>query len=102
MRAISSNGERKDSPLSGDSTDCTYQTDFYGNFQVQQLEYDAAFDFIIVYDEPFPDYITAHNFGVTFASVELSKFTKGNNPLTPDQMYFVAISFSEIFQILQK
>ena len=66
-RIIGQNGEVKMSKITGPTTACQYQSDFYGNFQPVQ-HYLKALASFIVYTSKFPPkagYIESYNFGIT-------------------------------------
>ena len=69
--ATGQNGEKKMALSSGETNECQYLQDFYGNFQPETLQYEIVASFHIDSSQfpSQPGYIDSYNFGVSDVSI---------------------------------
>ena len=94
MRTIGPYGEIKMSTNTGPTTQCQYQSDFYGNFQPVQHHF-KVFATYVVDTSMFPPktgYIESYNFGITDLTVN-SVLTRIGGKIT----LFSFVIFSNTF-----
>ena len=72
LEAEGPNGEKKRSGSTGPTTQCIYETEFYGNFIPVKLHFDMmAGLYIDTSLFPYkPHFISSYGFGITDASIE--------------------------------
>lgn len=71
--AFGPNGEKKASKSVGLTTECQYQSDFYGNFMPTSFQFDLMTSFSVdasLFPKR-PKYIDTENFGISDAQIEL-------------------------------
>ena len=75
MEVVGQNGKKKRSESGGPTTNCQYQSDFYGNFQPDNFTYDVAVSFIVD-SMPFPSqpwFVTRYDFGISDVELQVVK-----------------------------
>ena len=100
--AIGPNGEKKISKTSGSTSECQYQTDFYGNYKPAIIQYNLLALFKVDASHfPRSSYIESSNFGVTDVILQIILQGVTGNAITCniiilffDSTYYSIISIS--------